>query len=169
MGPGQMRGNKMWVYVMAAAALVGKVCNDLVSDSSIRETTYTQPLATMPDNVKALADEMIAEATKSTQMTADQLLAVEKDIYRMMSEGAVAQRNHAMEQTREQISYCGYFLSWFMKQKGLTYTQIQAKYALEFSQDERLGHKKIIESASRTNKNLQDKFVTALVGKFSGA
>jgi len=159
----------MWVYAVAAAALVGKVCTDLISDSSIRDANYTKPLATMPDNIKALADEMIAEATKGTQMTADQLVGVEKEIYRMMSEGAVAQRNHEMEKTREQISYSGYFLSWFMKQKGLTYTQIQAKYKQEFSQDERLGHKKIIESASRTNKNLQDKFVTSLVGKFKGS
>lgn len=156
----------MWAYIaVAAAALVTKA---LHGDSVIREEVYSKPLATMPGNVDALAKEMIAEATKGTNLNPAQLLKIETDIYKMMSEGAVAQRNFEMDKTRGEISYIGHFLSWFMKQQGMTYEQIDAKYKIKFADDEKMKHKQIIESASRTNKNLVEKFSSSLVSKIKG-
>ena len=157
----------MNAYMMAAAAMVlTKVSYDLLNDIRIRDRVYTQPLKTMPANAKQLIDEMMAEAAKDKSLSAEQLGQIEKGIYKMLSEGAVEQRNFEMKKTREMISYVGLFLSWFMKQKGLSYEQIQAKYLKEFSVSEREGHLKIIESAAGSNSDLLGKFYITLRKKF---
>ncbi|MFZ5600985.1 MAG: hypothetical protein ACOY7J_00905 [Pseudomonadota bacterium] len=157
----------MNAYMMAAAAMViTKVSYDLLNDIRIRDRVYTQPLKTMPANAKQLIDEMMAEAAKDKSLSTDQLAQIEKGIYKMLSEGAVEQRNFEMKKTREMISYVGLFLSWFMKQKGLSYEQIQAKYIKEFSVSEREGHLKIIESAAGSNSDLMGKFYYTLRKKF---
>jgi hypothetical protein len=66
--------------------------------------------------------------------------------------------------TREKISCLGQFLSWFMKQKGLTYEQIEEKYRKQFPQDEQHKFEEIIQSASRANPNVFEKFVSKLTG-----
>src|SRR5689334_3856731 len=99
--------------VAAAATVLMKVGGDLYNDASIRETTYTVPLSTMPANAEALINEMIDAAAKDKGLTAEQLAKIETEIYQMMSEGAVAQRNFEMQKTREQISIVGNFISWF--------------------------------------------------------
>lgn len=160
----------MYYYILAtAAALAIKACTDLYSDSCKREEIYSKPLATMPENVDSLVKEMMQAAANDANLTVEQKLSIEKDIYRMMSEGAVVQRNHEMDKTRSQISHVGYLLSWFMKQKGMTHAQIQAKYQQDFEDDELNLHKKIIESASRSNKNLTDKFNQTLAKKIGAA
>jgi methylphosphotriester-DNA--protein-cysteine methyltransferase len=156
----------MYYYIIAtAAALAIKACTDLYNDSCVREEIYSKPLSTMPQNVDALVKEMMKAAAEGVNLTVTQKLSIEKDIYRMMSEGAVVQRNHEMDKTRSSISSVGYLLSWFMKQKGMTYEQIQAKYQQEFKDDEVKLHQKIVESASRSNKNLTDKFTQTLAKK----
>lgn len=158
----------MKVFLVAAAMFVMKLVLDMRNDALLRENIYTLPLSRMPQNADALAREMLDEAAKDKSLTASQLGKIEKDIYRMLSQGAVAQRNFEMEKTRQKISYIGLFLSWFMKQKGLTYEQIQVKYEKEFSEDERRGHQMIINSAARSNQNLLGKFYLTLQKLFGG-
>jgi predicted transposase YbfD/YdcC len=151
--------------LLLAAAAIAMTVLDLRNDARIREEKYTRPLSTMPENVKALIKEMTEAASKEKGITQEQLTQIEAEIYQMMSEGAVAQRNFEMEKTRDEISAVGYFISSFMKQKGVSYAQIKAKYEKEFSESEKLGHLKIIESASRSNKNLVDKFCQTIQKK----
>lgn len=157
----------MNVYAVTSAMLImGKFSGDLVNDSQIREEQYTQPLASMPDNIDALATEMLKTSAEEKNLTQEQLFQIENEIYKMLGEGAVLQRNQELKKTREEISYFGLFLSWFMKAKGLTYQQIQAKYEIDFSGSEKDLHKTIIAAASRSNNNLLGKFYNTLVNKF---
>ena len=155
--------------VAAAAAVIAKVGTDLADDARIRDETYTKPLSNMPANAAALMKEMMEEAAKDSSLTAEQLEKINREIYQMMSEGAVAQRNFQMKKTREAISGVGLYLSWFMKQEGMSYQAIQAKYERDFAEDERRGHMKMIESAARSNSALLSKFYASIVKKFWGA
>ena len=151
------------MYALLATAAY--VLLSLFNDSLIRDEVYTNPLSRMPENARALIKEILTAAVEGGNLTSGQILTIEKHIYRMMSEGAVEQRNFEMEKTRAAISYSGLFLSWFMKNKGLTYVQIQAKYEREFPDDERKMHLKIIESAARSNPNLFAKLFDTLKKK----
>ena len=156
-------------WVAAAAFVLSGMLRGLYNDMAIRSREYTEPLKTMPENALKLMEEMLAEAAKDKSLSSEQMSQVETGIYRMLSEGAVEQRNFEMKQVREKISYLGLFLSWFMKQEGLTYAQVQAKYERDFSLSERAKHMKIIQSASGTNKNLLGKFYLTLCKKFGFA
>lgn len=159
----------MHAILATAAACVLAICYQLRNDSKIRKVMYSDPLTAIPDNAFALIDEMIAEATKDSNLTPTQIEQIIAGIYAMLSEGAVAERNLLMEKTRESISKLGVFLSWFMKQEGLSYNQIKAKYANSFTISEIEVHKKIIQSASRANHDLLSKFYNTLKKKtFSG-
>lgn len=152
--------------IVAVATFAGyRLCGD----SSIRESTYTRPLATMPGNVRDLVISMIDAAANEarnagSRLEDSEIQSLRLDLYKMMAEGAVEQRNWEMQMTREQISYIGRFLSWFMKQKGLSYAQIEQKYAQQFGQDELGKFQEIINSASRSNPSVFSKLVAKLTG-----
>jgi methylphosphotriester-DNA--protein-cysteine methyltransferase len=138
----------------------------LYQDGQIRGEIYTEPLKQMPENIRQLSAQMLAAACEGKNLTPDQTKSIAVDIARMMSEGAVAQRNFEMDKTRAAISRLGLFLSQYMKEEGMTYAQLQQKYEAEFSKDELAGHQQIIASASRVNPNLLYKYVQTLRKKF---
>ena len=148
---------------MAAALLV---VYTLYQDGKIRDEIYTEPLKLMPDNIRELSAEMLKAAAEGQNLTPEQVEMIQLQIAQMMSEGAVAQRNFEMQKTREAISKLGLFLSEFMKAKGMTYEQLQVKYQEVFDRNEIAGHQAVIESASRSNPQLLDKFRMALLKKF---
>ena len=156
----------MNVFLVAAAAFVLHVTKSLYDDSNIRSREYSTPLSTIPENADNLAQEMIDAEAAGKNLTPQQIKDIEIKTYKILSEGAVLQRNQELSNTRELISYYGQFLSWFMKAKGLTYSQIQAKYLKDFSARELEMHKKIIESASSPNKDLLNKFLITIQKKF---
>jgi len=138
----------------------------LYRDGQIRGEIYSEPLKQMPENIRQLSAQMLAAASEGKKLTPEQTKSIELDIARMMSEGAVAQRNFEMDKTRAAISRLGLFLSRYMKEKDMTYAQLQQKYEAEFSKDELAGHRQIIESASRSNANLLNRYVQTLREKF---
>lgn len=156
-------------HVAAAMLVIGTVSGALKNDKKIREKEYTLPLSTMPGNIEALAQEMMAAAAKDRYLTMEQRRTIETEIYKMLGEGAVLQRNHELTKTREKISYYGLFLSWFMKNKGLSYGQIQAKYNKVFLEDSIELHRAIIQAASRSNDDLYKKFIDTIFKKFGFA
>lgn len=153
-------------HVVAAMYVIGMLSGALENDKKIREREYTVPLSNMPGNIDALAREMMEAAAQERNLTVEQRRTIESEIYKMLGEGAVLQRNHELTKTREKISYFGYFLSWFMKNKGLSYEQIQAKYSKDFAEGDIALHKKIIEAASRSNNDLFKKFIGTISKKF---
>ena len=155
----------MYVIQIIAGAFVIYFTRSMYNDSNIRETTYSAPLATMPANVDSLAKEMLEAACADGNLTATQVKEIETGIYKILSEGAVLQRNHELTKTREIISYSGQLMSWFMKAQGLTYEQIVAKYEKDFSKSEIEKHKEIILSAARPNSNLFNKMMMTISKK----
>ena len=148
------------IIVFAGYALYG--------DQKIRDEHYTKPLAKMPVYAFALYQQMLSAALTGASLSISEIKQVRLEILSMLSQGAVEQRNHEMRKVREQISPLGRLLSWFLKQKGLSYQQIEEKYAKAFSKDEQELHFKIIESASRSNPSVFGKLVSKLTGWFGG-
>lgn len=135
----------------------------LRSDPQIRDQVYTKPLSTMPGNAKELLGEMLDAAIRekggSGKVGDNQISALRLELLEMLAQGAVEQRNQEMKVTREQISYLGQFLSWFMKQKGLSYEQIEEKFRKQFPASEQQKFEEIIASASRANPNVMNKLI----------
>lgn len=159
-------------FGLIALGIVAYSAYSLREDAQIRETTYTQPLKNIPGNVKELVSEMIdvavAEAEENKKPLSDGDIAdLRLELMKLMSEGSVEQRNLEMRMTREQISYLGAFISWFLKQKGLTYEQLEDKYEKQFPQSELSKYEAIIKSASRANPNVFEKFVAKVTGAAS--
>jgi hypothetical protein len=150
----------MFGYLLAAT--VTYVGYALYGDQQIRDEDYTKPLGTMPDNARELAEQMLSAEINSHELSEQEIAKVRLEILEILSQGAVAQRNHEMDMVRDKISYFGYLLSWFLKQKGLSYEQITEKYRLQFDQDAQGRHMAIIESASRANPSVFDKLVHKL-------
>jgi hypothetical protein len=156
-------------FGLLALGIVAYSAYSLRQDAQTRETTYTQPLKTIPGNANSLVSEMIdvavAEAEeKGSPLSDGDVAELRLELMKLMSVGAVEQRNVEMRMTREQISYLGAFLSWFMKQKGLTYEQLEDKYEKLFPQSEIDKYEEIIKSASRANPNVFEKFVSKVTG-----
>jgi len=138
----------------------------LYEDGKIREASYNQPLKKMSANARELMQQMLDAAMADPNFKSDMAPQIRTEILTLLSKGAVAQRNHEMQVVREQISKVGYLLSWFLKQKGLGYERIYAKYAQIFSQDEQALHLAIIDSASRANPSVFGKLTGKLMGLF---
>lgn len=134
----------------------------LYNDQRIRDAEYTGPLATMVDNARALYEQMMSAVLSGRDLSEDEIGKIRLETLSMLSKGAVEQRNHEMERVRTKISYLGLALSWFLKQKGLSYSQIEEKYAQQFGKDQQAMHLKIIESASRANPSVFNKLVHKL-------
>jgi len=140
----------------------------LYQDQKIRDAEYTKPLSTMPDNARALYEQMLSAETSGKALSDEAVAKIRLEILATLSKGAVAQRNHEMSAVRQKISSFGYVLSWFLKQKGLSYQQIFAKYRLDFSEGDQQLHLKIIESASRANPSVFWKLVGKLQNSVTG-
>jgi hypothetical protein len=138
----------------------------LYEDGKIREASYNQPLKQMSANARELMQQMLDAAMAEPGFQPDMLPRIQTEILTLLSQGAVAQRNHEMQVVRGEISKIGYLLSWFLKQKGLGYEQIYAKYAKAFTRNERALHLAIIDSASRANPSVFDKLTSKLWGLF---
>lgn len=157
------------IFSLIAVGSAIYVAYGLYQDSQTREQTYTRPLATMPNNARDLVLEMLDVAVTEAEendspLNDSEIKELRLELMKMMAEGAVEQRNWEMKMTRDQISYVGAFLSWFMKQKGLTYEQIEDKYTKQFPHDELQKFEEIIKSASRANPNVFEKLVAKITG-----
>ncbi|MCO1336034.1 hypothetical protein MO867_17015 [Microbulbifer sp. OS29] len=154
----------MKILIIAASAIY--VLQATLQDYKNRKEEYSPPLTNMPDNAAALAKDMFEEAVRGKQLSADHTQKIEAGIWEMLGEGAVLQRNHELVKTKEKISYLGQFLSWFMKAKGLSYAQIEEKYRKDFTDSEKELHQNIVQSASRSNKDLVGKLWKSVINFF---
>jgi hypothetical protein len=103
-------------------------------------------------------------------------------VFSDLAEAASEQRNQEMKQTRKEISFLGAVLSSIMKRKGKTYEEVFVKFATkkleqvniaeskalmefkELSTENKLEvYTKIVESASRSNPNVQQKLIETLL------
>jgi hypothetical protein len=149
-------------FISLLAATIIYAGNRLYQDQQIRDAEYTKPLSTMPDNAWALFLQMLSAETTGKTLSAKDVAALKLEILAILSAGAVAQRNHEMAAVRKKISHLGYFLSWLLKQKGLSYEQIYKKYQLTYGADEQQLHMEIIKSASRANPSVLNKLIDKL-------
>ena len=152
----------MFEYLLAATVMY--IGYSIYGDQQIRDEQYTKPLSNMPPNARDLADQMLSAEINSHDLSGAEVAKVRLAILEILSQGAVAQRNHEMTMVREKISYFGGLLSWFLKQKGLSYEQITEKYRVEFGEDVQGRHLEIIASASRANPSVFQKLAHKLTG-----
>lgn len=143
----------------------------LLNDAKTREAEYTKPLATMPANAKVILDAVVAnDIAESTQAAGRSISAEDKEkiilsALKMLAEGSVAQRNWEMNAVRKKISNLGYLFSWFLKQKGLSYEEIEKKFSTDFNEDKKEAYLSIIASAARSNPDLYKKFFGKITGR----
>lgn len=152
----------MFEYLLAAAVMY--VGYSVYGDQQIRDEQYTKPISNMPTNTRDLADQMLSAEINSRDLSDEEVAKVRLAILEILSQGAVAQRNHEMAVVRGEISYFGGLLSWFLKQKGLSYEQITEKYRVEFGEDVQGRHLEIIASASRANPSVFQKLAHKVMG-----
>jgi hypothetical protein len=147
----------MWFRIFVGG-IATYIVYSYINDIEIRDKNYTKPLGNMPANANKLAETIVDQGSKELGgVTGEELRQLKIDAFKLLAEGAVEQRNLEMKKVREQISYLFLAVSYIMKQKGLSYDELEAKFAMKFPDCEIKKFQAIIESAARSNPNLFNK------------
>jgi hypothetical protein len=159
-------GNAMKVFI---GGLATYIVYSYINDMKIRDEKYTKPLAKMPANANDLAEAIVDQASKELGgATAEELRQMKIAAFKLLAEGAVEQRNFEMEKVRGEISYLFLGVSYVMKQQGLSFAEIEAKFAKAFPDCEIKKFQAIIDSAARSNPNLFRKAVSTVCNFYAG-
>jgi hypothetical protein len=114
--------------------------------------------------VATIVENDIAEISRAKGSISDEeKIKIQLSACEILAQGSVEQRNWEMNAVRKKISCLGRLFSWFLKQRGLSYKEIEEKYKKEFVGDDQGIYWEIISSAARTNPDLFNKFI----GKFN--
>ncbi|CAM3740701.1 hypothetical protein [Vibrio aquimaris] len=146
--------------------------------NEIKSSMIDEKVKEMVDGLQSLRDESGHITLEEERKIKD---LAELSVLSILSEGASLQRNHEMNKTRDNISMLSSFISSFMKKDGIKYSHIVEKKSQsiienyndnkinEFNdlsiKDKKFVYEEVINSSSKANANLLDKFVKSVCDK----